>query len=55
MSKSLYNMANIITKFQIVLLREKFFEFILIISKETHFTIYLNIQLTHLIYKLYAC
>jgi len=37
--KSLYNRANIITKYQIVFLREKFFELILVITKETYFGI----------------
>ena len=34
-SNSLYNTANIITKYQIVFLTEKFFEFILALAKET--------------------
>jgi hypothetical protein len=38
-SKILYNTANIITKYQSVFLTEKFFEFILVITKETYFTI----------------
>jgi hypothetical protein len=38
MSKSLYNTA-IITKYQSIFLTEKFFELILVIAKETYFTI----------------
>jgi len=38
-SKSLYNGANIVTKYQIIFLRETFFEFILVIMKETYFSI----------------
>jgi hypothetical protein len=37
--KSLYNGANIFTKYQIVFLREKFFELNLAIEKETYFNI----------------
>jgi len=37
--KSLYNRPNIITKYQIVFLREKLFEFVAVIMKETLFTI----------------
>jgi hypothetical protein len=35
---SLYNRANMITKYQMVFLREKFFEFSLVIAKETCFS-----------------
>jgi len=38
-SKSLYNRADIIKKYQIVFSREKFFEFIVAIAKETSFSI----------------
>jgi len=38
-SKSLYNRANIITKYHIIFMREKLFEFILMIAKETYFSI----------------
>jgi hypothetical protein len=37
--KNIYNRANIITKYQMVFLREKFFEFGLVIAKETCFSI----------------
>jgi len=37
--KNLYNTANIITKYQMVFLREKFFELILAIFIETSFSI----------------
>ena len=39
-SKSLYNTANITTKYQIIFLREKFFEYILETAKETYFSIF---------------
>jgi len=39
MSYSLYNRENIVTKYQIIFLREKFFDFILAIAKETCFSI----------------
>jgi len=38
-SKNICNTANIITKYQIVFLRENSFEFILAIAKETYFSI----------------
>jgi hypothetical protein len=38
-SKSLYNRADIITKYQILFLRENFCEFIVAIAKETSFSI----------------
>jgi hypothetical protein len=38
-SNSQYNRANIITKHQIISLKEKFFELILAIAKETYFNI----------------
>jgi hypothetical protein len=38
-SKSLY---NIITKYQIVFLSEKFFELILVSTKETYFSIFVE-------------
>jgi hypothetical protein len=38
-SNSLYNTENVITKHQIVFLKEKFFDFILAIAKETYFSI----------------
>jgi hypothetical protein len=38
-SKSLFNTASIITKYQSIFLTEKFFEFILVIAKEIYFTI----------------
>jgi hypothetical protein len=41
-SKFLYNGANIITKYQIVFLREKSSEFILTIAKETCFNIWVG-------------
>jgi hypothetical protein len=37
--KSLYNTTNISTEYQIVFLREKFFEFIAVIVEETLFSI----------------
>ena len=37
--KSLYNTPNIITEYQIIFLREKFFEFIAVIMEETFFNI----------------
>jgi len=37
--KSLYNTPNIITEYQIVFLRENFFEFIAVIMEETLFNI----------------
>jgi hypothetical protein len=36
---SLCNTANNITKYQIVFVREKFFEWVLAIAKETYFSI----------------
>ena len=39
LSNSLYNTANIITKYHILFLSKKLFEFILVIQKETYFTI----------------
>jgi len=41
--KNLYNTPNIITEYQIVFLREKFFEFITVIMEETLFSILENI------------
>ena len=38
-SKSFCNGANIITNYQIIFVREKFFEFIVEISKETYFIV----------------
>ena len=38
-SKSFYNRENIITKYQIIVLNEKFFKFILAIAKETYLII----------------
>jgi len=38
-SNSLYNRGNIITKHQIVFLKENLFEFILAIAKDTYFSI----------------
>jgi len=38
-SKSFYNRANISTNYQIIFLREKFFEFIVMISKEMYFIV----------------
>jgi hypothetical protein len=38
-SKSFYNGANIITNYQIIFLREKFFEFVVVVSKETFFIV----------------
>jgi len=38
-SKSLYNTAIIITKYLSIFLTEKFFELIVVIAKETYFTI----------------
>jgi hypothetical protein len=39
-SKSLYNRANIITKYQIVFLtKKKFFEFVLAMARETYLSI----------------
>jgi hypothetical protein len=35
--KRFYNRANIITNYQVIFLREKFFELIVAISKETYF------------------
>jgi hypothetical protein len=43
-SKSLHNRANIITKYQIVFMKEKFFEFNLAIAKETYFSTCLSLQ-----------
>jgi len=39
MSKSFYTRANIITKYQIIFLRQKFFELILMKAKEIYFII----------------
>jgi hypothetical protein len=38
-SKRLYTRTNIITKYNVVFLGEKFFELILAIAKETYFSI----------------
>jgi hypothetical protein len=37
MFKNFYNRANIITKYQVIFLREKSFKLILAIGKETYF------------------
>ena len=37
-SKSIYNTANFITKYQIVFLRKKYIEIILAVAKETYFS-----------------
>jgi len=41
-SESLYNRAYIVTKYQLIFLREKFLKFILAIGKETHFIIFVE-------------
>jgi len=51
-SKSLYNTANITTKYQIVFLREKFFEYILATAKETYFSIFGGKDFTLLVWNL---
>jgi len=51
-SKSLCNTANIITKYQIVFLRENSLEFILAIAKATYFSIILEEDSTFLLWNL---
>jgi len=42
LSNRLHNIANVVTKYQIVFLSVKLFEFILVIQKETYFIILLE-------------
>jgi len=51
-SKSHYNTANITTKYQIVFLREKFFEYNLATAKETYFSIFGGEDFTLLVWNL---